>query len=350
MFRSIFLLSVCAALTACATSPFQPVGPSDVGGAETVTAAYETPVLASVGDSADDPAIYIGPDGRGFIAGTDKQAGLYVFNLDGSQRSFFPVGMLNNVDLRPDFEADGETHVLLVASDDEAPNITAFLYNPVTDSFHSAGMTPTEIEPYGICLGRIDGRYLAGVTTKAGLFVQYEMIWADGAVKAERIRDFQVGGQIEGCVYDDRTARLYIAEEEGGLFSYDARPEAGNARQLLARIGENGLAADLEGVTLYPEGETGGHLIVSSQGNHSYGVWSLPDHAFRGRFGIITGPSTDGVSTTDGLDVTPMATPDFPMGFLVVQDDMDDTGGGRDSSKKQNFKIIDWRDVLAALE
>ncbi|WP_371397526.1 phytase [Fretibacter rubidus] len=345
-----YLLSLSVAaftLTACATTG------SDIDyPAFAVTAAFETPIMASEGDSADDPAIYIAANGTGFIAGTDKQSGLYIYNLDGTQRDYMPIGMINNIDLRDGFSLDGQNYVLMVASDDETNAIVSLLYNATTDQFVTPNghrLSTGEISPYGICLGRgDDDSFHIGVTTKAGLYAQYEMTEEDGALAINPSRDFSTVKQTEGCVFDDRTGSLYLAVEEGALSHYPMSPRADPVRTEIARINQFGLKADLEGVTLYEDGDIGGYVIVSSQGNNSYGVFSLPDYDFAGRFEIKDG-SVDGVSSTDGIAVTSHATPRFPDGFLVVQDDMDDTSPQSDDFKKQNFKVIDWRDIKTQL-
>ena len=119
----LFGLASCATIEA--EAPY--VAPTE--GMFPVTAAFETPIVGSAGDSADDPAIYVHQSGSGFIAGTDKQFGLHIYALDGDAREFFPLGTLNNVDLRENFRVGGTPYVLLVASNDEKKNITALLYN-----------------------------------------------------------------------------------------------------------------------------------------------------------------------------------------------------------------------------
>lgn len=329
-------------LAACATT-----GMSTSSTIPAVTAEFETPVMSSVGDSADDPAIYINGSGGGFIAATDKQAGLYIYNLDGSQREFMPLGMLNNVDLRDGFIYQGEPHVLLVASNDEINLIETVLYNPTTDSF----ITPEQnristgaLSPYGICLGKFaDGTFHAGLTTKAGLYEQHIISEQNGVITGRKVREFSTGKQTEGCTFDDRTSMLYVAEEEGGLYRYPASPSVKNEQIVIAKAGEYGMKADLEGVTIYEDSTNGGYVIVSSQGNNSFAVFSLPNHEFVARFEISEG-AVDSVSKTDGIAVTSTPTPRFPKGFLVVQDDMDETSPS-ERKKKQNLKIIDWRQI-----
>jgi len=350
--KNLLIISLCvAALAACETVPsILPVMPD--AKAFTVKADFETPVMASVGDSADDPAIYIGTNGRGFIAATDKQAGLYIYNLDGSQREFMPIGMLNNVDLREGFSYRGQDHVLLAASNDEINTITMLLYNPATDTFtkpEGHEISTGSLSPYGICLGKPDGNsFHAGLTTKAGIYEQHIVEAINGTMSARKVRTFSTGTKTEGCAFDDRTNKLYIAEEEGGLYSYAALPSGGDAQTVLARPFDYGMKPDLEGVTVYEDDADGGYVLVSSQGNNSYAVFSLPSGEYAGRFMIGEGV-VDGTSTTDGIAVTSKATAKYPRGFLVVQDDMDNTSPS-EPKKKQNLKVVDWRDIEAGLQ
>ena len=317
-----------------------------------VKAAFETPVMTSEGDAADDPAIYIGATGTGFIAGTDKQSGLYIYNLDGTEREYMPLGTLNNVDLREGFTYRGKSYVLLVASNDEINNITALLYDPAADSFikPEGYQIPTgELSPYGICLGKsVNGTFHAGLTTKAGIYEQHIISEVDGKMSAKKVRSFSTGTKTEGCAFDDRTRQLYIAEEEGGLYRYPASPSGKDEQIVIAPAESHGMTADLEGVTVYEQGRNGGYVLVSSQGNNSFAAFSLPDHKFAGRFSVEDG-GVDGVSTTDGIAVTSTPTVRFPKGFLVVQDDMDETSPS-ESAKKQNFKVIDWREIESVLQ
>ena len=336
----LLVLFIGLGLTACANTS------NSNHSLKTVTATFETPVMQSEGDSADDPAIYIGSNGGGFIAGTDKQAGLYIYNLDGTLRDFMSVGLVNNVDLRSGFSYRGQDHVLLVASDDETSAIVTILYNPATDQFitpNNARLATGTVSPYGICLGKMeDGSFHAGVTTKDGRFVQYEVSSA-GSMHLTKLREIAVGGQAEGCDFDERRSVVYLNVEEGALMYFSSKPNDVTSPTEIANVGQFGVKADLEGVTTYRVGQNEGYIIISSQGNNSFGVFALPSYAFVGRF-IIVDDIVDGVSSTDGIAVTSKPTPKFPKGFLVVQDDMDNTSTSK-LRKKQNFKVIDWRDI-----
>ena len=67
----------------------------------TVTATVETQPVGHSGDAADDPAVWVHPTdpSRSAIVGTDKQGGLYVYDI-GTQLQYLPSGEVNNVDVR----------------------------------------------------------------------------------------------------------------------------------------------------------------------------------------------------------------------------------------------------------
>ena len=94
-------------------------GSTDVGTVSwvvpTVQARGETAAVETLNaDAADDPAIWRNPadPARSLIVATDKRAGLHVYGLDGTDRSFVPAGRVNNVDLRD----SGKAGIIVAAS------------------------------------------------------------------------------------------------------------------------------------------------------------------------------------------------------------------------------------------
>jgi hypothetical protein len=130
------------------------------------------------------------------------------------------------------------------------------------------------LEVYGTCLyvSPVTGSFFVFVDSRAGLVEQWELVDdGTGSIDGTLVRSFAVGSEAEGCVADDETAQLYIAEEAVGIWKYGAEPGAGATRSLVDGTAPNGhLTADVEGLTLYHASDGLGYLIASSQGSSTY--------------------------------------------------------------------------------
>ena len=314
-----------------------------------VEAEAETEQVAGQGDAADDPAIWLAPDPeKSLILGTDKVTGLYAYTLDGKIHAYLPVGRINNVDVRSGFDAGGRDMALVAASDRTAPGLALFLIDPETRELTSApgGTIPLDFaEPYGACLYRspVDGDVFAFITDKdPGTVAQFRLYWADGRIKAEEVRRFRLGTISEGCVADDRTGLLYVAEERVAIWRIGAEPDDGTEGESFAAVDGERIVPDAEGLAILPEGRTGGWLFVSSQGDNAFGVFELETGAFVNRFRIVEGP-TDAATGSDGIEVfAGNLGRVFPGGVFLAQDGENEGGG-------QNFKIVNLESVRRVL-
>lgn len=327
-----------------------------VGVGTPVAAAGETAAVGTqVRDAADDPEIWADPrdPSRGVIFGTDKQAGLYVYDLAGKDRQFLPEGPLNNVDLRGGFQVGGREQVLVAASDRKRMGIAFFLLDPDSLNVTPWGVSPVKVsEPYGFCMGRKGDDVVAVMVGKDGDIAQFTVTAQDGKPSLALTRTFAVGSQSEGCVIDDKTGALFIAEEAKGVWRYSLDPATGSARSLLAAAPSDALKPDVEGLTLLREGAKT-YLIASSQGDSAFAVWRVDgaQAAYSGRFSVMGGAGADPVTGTDGLAALGGPTGAFPEGLIVVQDDADTDGEAASTVRtRQNFKLVDWRAVKAALK
>ncbi len=322
--------------------------------ARTVTPVLETVPVTTWGDAADDPAIWVNPrdPAKSAIIGTDKNLGLYVYDLDGKLLQTLTDGRMNNVDLREGFVVDGKPRVLVAASNRTDKTIALYFLDPATRKLSRAGdPVPTGLgDPYGLCMyAGATGHYVFVNNGGDGLVRQWRITAKDGRAVAEQVREFTVGSQAEGCAADDETGALYIAEEDGGFFRYSALADGGSERREIDRVdGPNGLLADIEGVGIWAGKDGTGFLVLSNQGADNYAVYRREGYnAFVGVFHIVADPARgiDGASETDGLDVVsaPLGAK-FPEGLLVVQD-----GRNLSPREKQNFKFVSWRDIAAAL-
>jgi 3-phytase len=334
------LLAVTLLLAGCVTADPKPQ--SSPLPTATVTAAGETAAVATANaDAADDPAIWrnAANPAASLIVGTDKQAGLYVYGLDGQVRDFNNAGRVNNVDL-----VETPAGVIIAASDrsDEAQaQIALFRLNTTTARLEPIGRVPAGAgEAYGLCLWATPGALTAFIVIKDGTIRQIEL---DVATASGRVvRTMKLATQSEGCVVDARTARLYVAEEDVGIWRFDARASGSTTPVKLAGVDGKRLVADVEGLAIAAEGAgNGGWLVASSQGDNAYTLYRLADERFAGRFRIGQGrfgstQETDGIAVMAG-DFGPA----FPHGLMVAQDG--------ENNPAQNFKLVGWGRVKAAL-
>ena len=323
-----------------------------------VRPVVETTPVAHGGDAADDPAIWVDPvdPAKSLIIGTDKQAGLYVYDLEGKVAQFLPDGKMNNVDLRDGFKLGGRTLSLVAASNRTDDTISLYIVDPDTRKLVAVadGPQPTGLtDPYGLCMYRsgASGRTYVFINDTDGRMRQWELIARPGGkVTSKVVRDFRFDSQAEGCVADDETGLLYVAEEDTALWKMGAEPGAGPARTKIASVETNpALKDDLEGIGLYDLGGGRGYLVLSSQGDDTYAVFDRKgDNRYIGSFAVVAdgGRGIDGSSETDGLEVTsrPLG-PKFPKGAFVAQD-----GRNVSPAEAQNFKLVPWDAIAAALK
>jgi len=318
--------------------------------ADDVMATGETaPVGTAAADAADDPAIWrnAANPAASLIVGTDKKAGLYVYGLDGKVRDFVAAGQLNNVDLR-----EIRPGMIVVAASDRTdraePRIALFrldgasgkLTTLAAQTFLPKGHAPAEA--YGFCMGGplAEGEIVrAYVVLKDGTVAESRLVEREGVIRAEYVRDVKFATQSEGCVVDDRTGMLYVAEEDVGIWRVDLRA-ASLTSTAFAKVGaEQQLVDDVEGLALAPAGATGGWLVASSQGDNAYVLLDLATAKADKRFRIAAG-QYGATSDTDGIElVLGDFGPAFPAGLFVAQD-------GNNAPAAQNFKMVDWAKVV----
>ncbi len=321
-----------------------------------VLAAGETVAVATQSaDAVDDPAIYVDSrdPARVVIFGTDKQAGLYTYDLGGAVTQFIPDGRLNNVDLRDNFPTAAGTRVLVAASDRDRIAAALYLLDPTTLKTTPWGLAKLDLkEPYGLCMGRRGARFIVIINGTDGQVRQIAVAaGADGTPAITEERRFAVGSQTEGCVVDDEKGVLYIGEEAKGIWRYDLDPATGSARTLIAAAPSTMITPDVEGLALLRDGEKA-WLIASSQGDSSFPVWRVDGAAplYAGRFSVMAAGGVDGVTGTDGLDAHGGVVGPYASGLIVVQDDIDSDGEALSATRqRQNFKFVDWRAVVSAL-
>ncbi len=319
------------------------------------TPDVQTEVMARFGDAADDPAIWVNKKHpqKSLVIGTNKQQGLFVYDLQGREVQHFKTGKLNNVDVRYGVQLGKKVVDIAVATNRDDNSLAIYTIDPKNGKLGFSGSVATDLEEiYGFCLYQnANGITYAIPNGKSGEFQQIELSVAvdqkgQPVWQGKKVRSFFVKSQPEGCVADDKNQRLFVGEEDEAVWTIGAEPSAGTQVELVLRAGDP-LVADVEGMGIY-QGKNKSYLVVSSQGNNSYVILdALAPYNIRGVIKIDLDPeqAIDGVSETDGLEVTHANLGGaFSEGLLVVQD-----GHKVMPETPQNFKYVSWEKIRTAL-
>ena len=157
------------------------------------------------------------------------------------------------------------------------------------------------------------------------------------SISIEKIRTLKFKTLIEGLVADEYYGKIYIAEENKGLWQVNAEPNLNENRKLVFEVNKT-FKKDFEGLALYKSDMENGVIVISVQGSNGYALLDRKTQTLIRFIKVVDGNGIDGTSDTDGLEVSTISTNRFKKGFLVVQDGFNDNGF-------QNFKIIDWDKV-----
>jgi myo-inositol-hexaphosphate 3-phosphohydrolase len=337
------------------------------------TAVAETDPVASPNDAADDVAIWVNPADatKSVIIGTDKQAGLNVYDLTGHQiQTITSDGLANNVDLRYGFPLGGQAvDVVAVAG-----NGFLRLYKVDPATGHLENVTSGTIAPVVTHGGKINGVCLyqspvshdtfAFVDASSGQMQQLRLkedAANPGKITTELVRgggpagwdvsqtsDPTISSPVENCVADDELQTLYVSEQSVAIWKYGAEPTASTATRTSVDVAAptGHFTADVEGLALVPTGAGTGYLMASSQGSDAFEVYRREgNNDFVREFHIADGATVDGCTKTDGIEaVAANLGPNFPEGMFVCQDFKN-----FDASHKvvnQNYKMVPLNTVV----
>jgi 3-phytase len=321
-----------------------------------VTAIVETDPVQHDLDAADDMAIWIHPTNPSLstIIGTDKKGALEVYDLSGERLQTIDI-TTNNVDLRYNFPLDGDQVALVGTYDKAARQLTFFKVDTSTRQLIDVTDVTQASAVYGgaaMYHSPITGKYYY-LSNQDGILRQYELSDnGSGLVQADLVRTVvfnPVQLESEGIVADDILARIYLSDEADAIYRMDAEPDGSdNLFTVDVPVAEGGhFTPDVEGLTIYYKSDGTGYLFASSQGDYTFNVYTREgSNTYLGTFSIGDGV-VDGVSVTDGIDVTNFPlSPEFPYGLFAAQDG-ENTDGGTD--KFQNFKFVPFEQIASQL-
>ncbi len=323
-----------------------------------IEADYETtPVLSELGeDAADDPAIWINKTnpGKSIIIGTNKKAGLNVYNIYGKELQFAPVGNINNVDISYDFVFNKRTIDLVAASNRSTQTVDVWEIDGENQKMIEKQLIkiPSGVDDvYGLCMyhNKNTNQHYVFVNGKNGKVEQWLLQNESDTLTAMLARSFWVNSQPEGMVVDPITDKLYVGVEEDAIYQFNALPNDTLSVKLEQSSATNkDISYDIEGLTIYRQSDKEGYLIASSQGSFSYAIFDINEPYNYITSFVVKNGKYDGVEETDGIDIcsTPMGY-EFPAGILVLQDGFNKDG---ETIVNQNFKIISAKKILDFLK
>ncbi|NEQ48730.1 MAG: phytase [Leptolyngbya sp. SIO3F4] len=308
-------------------------------------------------DAMDDAAIWYNtadPE-QSLILGANKKLGLEVYGLQGTRLQTDSVGRINNIDVRDGFDRKGEQIALVGASNRDNVGIDLWMINEQTlqAEYLTPGSLPSNLpDVYGFCLYQSQTSNLtyAFINSKSGAVEQWLLTYQNKKMTATLERTLKLQTQVEGMVADDHYGKLYVGEENKGIFVFDAEPQGSTEGTFIPLSGSENPAIryDVEGLTIYLGENNTGYLIASSQGNNSYAVFDRTGtNEYLGSFEISEG-TFDGTQETDGIDVSHHSFGSiYPNGFFIVQDGINTSSGSKTS---QNFKMVDWKVIAEGLQ
>jgi len=313
-------------------SPLKPVG--------VLMPVYETDIVESYGDAADDPAIWVNQrnPSKSLILGTNKKGSLNTYSLTGKLMERHQVGRVNNVGVAYNW---GQYHTdIAVASNRTSNSLSVFFIDKQHGKlrFNTNIATPlTDI--YGLCVFSHQDTVEVLVNSTDGRYLRYRLMQPEkvnAQVSAKLIQQFSLPSQPEGCVVDSRSHTAYLGEEGAGIWALDVLTENSSPRLVIELTAP--VVGDIEGLALFDVDQER-YLIASSQGNNQYAIYhSRAPYTLVGMVKITANyqAGIDGVSETDGLEASNHNMGGlFTRGLFVVQD-----GRNVMPSERQNFKLV----------
>ncbi len=313
----------------------------------------ETQPVITSGAAIQGGAVWVHPTdpGNSLLLVPDSLNGVFLYRLDGTQRSQLSQGGALGVDVQQNVQVGGIAQQLVVVASQTLQSLVAYIVNPTTLELQSAGLgniTTQGFNPNSVALyvSPTSGRVFAFAGSTTGTVWQLELTaqTTDGGTASNLVRTLNVGGAVVGLAVDDAQRTLYVVQQNTAIWQYNAEPNAGDTRTAVDTVTGGGLSQPLGGVALYAPPGGGGYLLAVSGGANAVRIYDRNPtaHTFRGSFTLPASGNIDAVENPRHVVVSNRALGTrFPLGMVAVQD-------GLNAAANENFKLIPWTTISAA--
>jgi len=299
-----------------------------------VKSFFETTPIISANDAADDICVWA-PDNPLqpiFVVGTDKKRGLETYDEKGRRVFDKDFGRVNNVDLW-----NSPIGPVIVGSNRSHNSIDFYKLNSKNGSLKLLSRYKTDLDDvYGITVYNKDEEVSVFISDKKGTILQYKIELIDQFISVMLTDTHSFSSTVEGIKGDSFYQRLYVAEEDKGLWIIDLKSDKFE-RNKVYKTDKKNLIPDLEGMALLDLGSGEGYLFLSVQGNNSYAIFDRKTLKLVAIFQITKDNLIGGVEETDGIEIVNQDN----FSYFIAQDGINEG--------HQNFKFVKLDEIISKI-
>lgn len=320
-----------------------------------VLPTLETAPVPGTGTVVQGAALWLHPTdpASSLLLVADNQRGLVLFRTDGTEQALLASdGVALGVDVQEGVQVTGISQSLVMVANPTLQALVAYIIDPTTLEMRRAGLTPISTQGFvpnsvALYVSPTTGRFFAFAGSATGVIAQFELTGqlGDGGVQSTPVRTFDVGDAVVGLAVDDAQGRLYVVEQDTGIWEYGAEPTASDARTQVDGVTGGGLSQPLGGVALYTASGVRGYLLAVSGGENAVRIYERQPsaHTFRGSFTLVQDGGIDAVERPRHVVVINRAQGTrFPLGLVAVHDSTNTIGDN------ENFKLVPWQAIATA--
>ena len=243
------------------------------------------------------------------------------------------------IDIIRGYETDRD---LIVSLDGQYNRVHTYDVNPLAGNLKPTNFSTIEskrrIENICSYKSSKDGNSYIYILGEDGFIEHWQLTKQKYDVLAgELIRTLKVSTEPKFCTLDPVTDTLYVAEEEVGIWAFDAAPEGATAPTFIDVVKFGNLSKEVAGLAVSRREDSKAILLASNVADNTLNAYDINnDHLFLGAISLTGTETTDGVEAAQGLFTS------TALDMLVVADD--DNGEDR-----TNFKFAKLSDIHNAL-